>query len=363
MSAGSRTCRTVAAPSSRPTTRASSTRSSSGWRPAVMRGRWRRRRCSGDRSGGCSCASARSRSVAARVTPPRLRRRARSSRTAGCSSCSPRARGSTSPTRSARRTTARDASRSRARRRSSRSRSSARRTSGSAPCRSPGASRCRSCRRCEADPGDGTEDLRAALEDLIDRRVWPAVQLEYGRLRATPGPMALALTALGLGGSSRAAGSLATGRRACSGSSSHARSGAAGGSARCSTGSASGSRSRVRPRSRLASPPRPRAESPRPTRVASRRRPPATCLRSPRPSQATRARGRARVRQPVDRRAGPRRGAVARAAVRGPAARDRPARHAARGALGRLPCGTPRYKVRQNTATRPRSTRRERCWP
>jgi 1-acyl-sn-glycerol-3-phosphate acyltransferase len=52
----------------------------------------------------------------------------------------------------------------------------------------------------EVDPGDGTEDLRAALEDLIDRRVWPAVQLEYGRLRATPGPIALALTAVGLGG-------------------------------------------------------------------------------------------------------------------------------------------------------------------
>jgi 1-acyl-sn-glycerol-3-phosphate acyltransferase len=52
----------------------------------------------------------------------------------------------------------------------------------------------------EPRPGDGADDLRAALEHLIDRRVWPAVQLEYGRLRATPGPIGLALTALGLGG-------------------------------------------------------------------------------------------------------------------------------------------------------------------
>jgi 1-acyl-sn-glycerol-3-phosphate acyltransferase len=47
---------------------------------------------------------------------------------------------------------------------------------------------------------DGAEETRAALEDLIDRRVWPAVQLEYGRLRATPGAIAAALAALGLGG-------------------------------------------------------------------------------------------------------------------------------------------------------------------
>ena len=42
--------------------------------------------------------------------------------------------------------------------------------------------------------------LRDALEDLIDRRVWPAVQDEYGRLQATPGAIAAALAALGLGG-------------------------------------------------------------------------------------------------------------------------------------------------------------------
>lgn len=32
----------------------------------------------------------------------------------------------------------------------------------------------------------GGEDAREALTDLIDRRVWPAVQEEYGRLAATP---------------------------------------------------------------------------------------------------------------------------------------------------------------------------------
>jgi hypothetical protein len=47
---------------------------------------------------------------------------------------------------------------------------------------------------------DGAEETRAALEELIDRRVWPAVQHEYGRLRATPGAVAAALAALGLGG-------------------------------------------------------------------------------------------------------------------------------------------------------------------
>ena len=35
---------------------------------------------------------------------------------------------------------------------------------------------------------------------LIDRTVWPAVQDEYGRLRATPGAIAAVLAALGLGG-------------------------------------------------------------------------------------------------------------------------------------------------------------------
>jgi 1-acyl-sn-glycerol-3-phosphate acyltransferase len=41
---------------------------------------------------------------------------------------------------------------------------------------------------------------RGALEDLIDREVWPAVQEEYGRLAATPGPVVTALAALGIGG-------------------------------------------------------------------------------------------------------------------------------------------------------------------
>jgi 1-acyl-sn-glycerol-3-phosphate acyltransferase len=52
----------------------------------------------------------------------------------------------------------------------------------------------------EAEVDDRAEAIRVTLEDLIDRRVWPAVQLEYGRLQATPGPLALALTAVGLGG-------------------------------------------------------------------------------------------------------------------------------------------------------------------
>jgi 1-acyl-sn-glycerol-3-phosphate acyltransferase len=39
-----------------------------------------------------------------------------------------------------------------------------------------------------------------ALEELIDRDVWPAVQREYGRLAATPGPVVAALAALGIGG-------------------------------------------------------------------------------------------------------------------------------------------------------------------
>jgi 1-acyl-sn-glycerol-3-phosphate acyltransferase len=39
-----------------------------------------------------------------------------------------------------------------------------------------------------------------ALEELIDRDVWPAVQHEYGRLAATPGPIVAALAALGIGG-------------------------------------------------------------------------------------------------------------------------------------------------------------------
>jgi 1-acyl-sn-glycerol-3-phosphate acyltransferase len=52
-------------------------------------------------------------------------------------------------------------------------------------------------------PAVGVPDLpsaRDALEELIDREVWPAVQHEYGRLAATPGPIVTALAALGLGG-------------------------------------------------------------------------------------------------------------------------------------------------------------------
>ena len=52
----------------------------------------------------------------------------------------------------------------------------------------------------EAHAGDSAGDPRAALEELIDRRVWPAVQEEYGRLRATPGAIAAVLATLGLGG-------------------------------------------------------------------------------------------------------------------------------------------------------------------
>lgn len=38
------------------------------------------------------------------------------------------------------------------------------------------------------------------VSELIDERVWPAVQEEYGRLRAAPGLIAIGLAALGLGG-------------------------------------------------------------------------------------------------------------------------------------------------------------------
>ncbi len=41
---------------------------------------------------------------------------------------------------------------------------------------------------------------RDALTVLIDQEVWPAVQLEYGRLVATPSVIATALAALGIGG-------------------------------------------------------------------------------------------------------------------------------------------------------------------
>jgi 1-acyl-sn-glycerol-3-phosphate acyltransferase len=48
--------------------------------------------------------------------------------------------------------------------------------------------------------GPDADDVRAQLAGLIDARVWPAVQTEYGRLYAAPGAIALALAAIGLGG-------------------------------------------------------------------------------------------------------------------------------------------------------------------
>jgi hypothetical protein len=42
--------------------------------------------------------------------------------------------------------------------------------------------------------------VAASEPELIDERVWPAVQEEYGRLRATPGVIGAALAAAGLGG-------------------------------------------------------------------------------------------------------------------------------------------------------------------
>jgi len=47
------------------------------------------------------------------------------------------------------------------------------------------------------------EDLTGAADpvsELIDRRVWPAVQEEYGRLRSAPGLIVQSLGAIGLGG-------------------------------------------------------------------------------------------------------------------------------------------------------------------
>jgi len=41
---------------------------------------------------------------------------------------------------------------------------------------------------------------RAEVSELIDERVWPAIEEEYGRLRANPGLIAAGLAALGLGG-------------------------------------------------------------------------------------------------------------------------------------------------------------------
>ncbi|MGP0033143.1 MAG: lysophospholipid acyltransferase family protein [Solirubrobacteraceae bacterium] len=41
---------------------------------------------------------------------------------------------------------------------------------------------------------------KTPASDLIDERVWPAVQEEYGRLRAKPGLIAVGLAAIGIGG-------------------------------------------------------------------------------------------------------------------------------------------------------------------
>lgn len=43
-------------------------------------------------------------------------------------------------------------------------------------------------------------DGREPVSQLIDERVWPAVQEEYGRLRATPGLIAAGFAAIGIGG-------------------------------------------------------------------------------------------------------------------------------------------------------------------
>lgn len=48
-----------------------------------------------------------------------------------------------------------------------------------------------------APPQSATPD---AVSDLVDRRLWPAVQEEYGRLRARPGLVLAGLAAIGLGG-------------------------------------------------------------------------------------------------------------------------------------------------------------------
>lgn len=51
------------------------------------------------------------------------------------------------------------------------------------------------------DPVRASDELddAAALAELVDRRVWPAVLDEYGRLRATPGVVVAALGAAGIG--------------------------------------------------------------------------------------------------------------------------------------------------------------------
>ena len=128
------------------------------------------------------------------------RQRVPSCATAGWWSCSRRAPASTSPMPSAPRITAPAVSPWTPGRRSCRRRSMARPISGWGRCPSPAASRSHSCRRSASRDRPTADALRDALEDLIDRRVWPAVQDEYGRLQATPGAIAAALAALGLGG-------------------------------------------------------------------------------------------------------------------------------------------------------------------
>ena len=87
-------------------------------------------------------------------------------------------------------------SRSTRARRSSRRRSAARRTCGSGRSRSRGGCRWRSCPRSRS-PVAATPD---AVSEIVDRELWPAVQAEYGRLRARPGLVLAGLAAIGLGG-------------------------------------------------------------------------------------------------------------------------------------------------------------------
>jgi hypothetical protein len=47
---------------------------------------------------------------------------------------------------------------------------------------------------------DRAADADDPASELIDDRVWPAVQEEYGRLLASPGVVVTALAAIGIGG-------------------------------------------------------------------------------------------------------------------------------------------------------------------
>lgn len=49
-------------------------------------------------------------------------------------------------------------------------------------------------------PSPSNEPAPSDPRNLIDRQAWPAVREEYGRLRATPGAVASALAAVGVGG-------------------------------------------------------------------------------------------------------------------------------------------------------------------